>query len=750
MSKQKIRVGVAGHDLKFWMPLQDALEATGHFEFRHDLWGGHETHDEASSKALLAWADVLVAEWALGNAVYYSKNKRPNQRLFVRLHQQERRTQSPAHIDYRNVEKMIFVGPHILQDCVEKFPIPKEICTVIANFVDVSRYDHPKLGGTDYTLGMIGINPAMKRLDLAVDTLEILSGKDDRYTLRVKGRNPASIGWLWARTAEREYYTDLYHRINSGALRHRVIFDPAGPDVQHWLKMVGCILSPSDFESFHMALAEGAASGALPVVWNWEGAGQLYPEFPLVSDPQEAAEQIEFFNKSSAGRRYRRQVKDVIRRRYDASLIAEQWGTLLGERKSEPRRVPAARRKRSLLVIWAIDRWETFHRREMIQALAANLQDTHDILVIEPGSHFQTVAKLGWDSEGMLLDNLRGQLQDCGEGIFRTRLFTGGIPAASRKASYQGASDPLDVLDGLIAAEFGKGVTVLHWVYKPDQALRLRKSDRFIYEVYDDYTMDFGTGKPNTGVAKAEREALALAQHVFFTSEPLHSRKAAGARSASIVGNGVAYDAFAVCRVPHVASVGRPVAGYLGNLSVFFDWQLMLEVCSAMPEIDFVFHGQIELASDDPNCAIKERMGQLKNVRFTGRVSRESGASAIARYDVLLIPFVVNDAMHAVNPLKLWEYYAVGAPVVHTPMEAIRESVPAGLVASGVQEWIAAIRQALQPPMSDAASAELRIERAREHRWEALTVAHAEIVRRLERGPLHLSQNASVAGSSVR
>lgn len=748
MSKHKIRVGVSGHDLKFWMPLQDALEATGRYEFRHDVWRGHEAHDEASSKALIAWADVLVAEWALGNAVYYSRHKKSHQRLIIRLHLQERGTDCPKKIDYANVEKIVFVGKHILDECVEKFGIPQNICEVLGNFVDVSRYSQSKFGGYEYTLGMIGTAPSRKRLDLAIDTLDILRKRDDRYCLRVKGNSPASINWLWARTAEREYYLSVYARINSGPLRHRVIFDPQGSDVHHWFRAVGTILSPSDFESFHMAVAEGAASGALPIVWSWQGASQIYPEFPLVSSPSDAAELVEFFNKSSAGARYRRQAQDIIRRRYDASVITASWDALIsGENGELATRATSVASGKTILVVWAIDRWETFHRREMILALAANLRDTHTILVVEPGNHFQTISRLGWASEAKLRDNLAGKLEACAENVFRTRLFTGGIPREAAKAPYQGAGEVLDVLDGLIATAFGKKSDVLHWVYKPDQAVRLRKSDRFVYEVYDEYTMDFGTGELNPAVADAEREALARAQHVFFTSEPLHSRKAGRARSSSIVGNGVAYDAFAVHRVEDVAAVGRPVAGYLGNLSIFFDWQLMLEVCSSMPEMDFVFHGQIELAPEDPSRVIQERMSQLTNVRFTGRVSREAGASAIARYDVLLIPFVVNEAMHAVNPLKLWEYYAAGVPVVYSPMDAVAESAPAGLVANGAEAWIAAIRQALQPPMTDLASAELRTERAKQHRWEALTLAHADMVRKIQSGSDHLSRGARVADS---
>lgn len=745
MTKQRIRVGVSGHDLKFWMPLQRALEATGRYEFRHDVWSGHDKHDAETAKAILAWADVLVAEWALGNAVYYSRNKRRNQRLIIRLHLQERETRFPAEIDYSSVERVAFVGAHILRECVEKFAIPREICCVLGNFVDVTRYSLPKFGGAEFTLGIIGTAPSRKRLDLAVDTLDILRRQDDRYSLRVKGASPASIRWLWARDAERAYYTDIYKRINAGPLRHRVIFDPQGPDVHHWLRMVGALLSPSDFESFHMAVAEGAASGAVPVVWSWEGAGEIYPEFQLVNNAQEAAALIDFNNRSAAGARYRKQVSDIIRSRYESSVITGQWDEMLsGFLERSPSAVSKAKASRGVLVVWAIDNWETFHRREMLEALGANLLEDLDIVVIELGNHYGEILRRGWSNTAEMERIAKGELIAERRNIYRTRLLTGGIPVGVERAPFQGSSpDPLTVLDGLLEQQFGRSVPVLHWVYKPDQALRMGDR-RFVYEVYDDYTFDFGSGAPIAQMLRAEREILPKAEHVFFTSQPLMDRKGTKARNASLTGNGVNYAPFARFRLNDDDVQGRPVAGYLGNLSDFFDWDLMHAVCVAMPDVDFVFHGQVEVEKLSDRLAIYDSMTRLPNVLFTGRVSRALGAAAVARYDVLLIPFVVNEAMHAVNPLKLWEYYATGRPVVTTPMEAIEEAAPMAIVAEGVDAWIAAIRQSVSGAATERVVIEARIARAKDHQWEHLTRHHADVIRKLEWRGMSLSAKGSV------
>jgi len=319
---------VTGHDLKFWRPLQSRLNEMGHFEFREDEWRNHDEHDHEHTVATLAWADVIVAEWALGNAVFAARHKLPHQKLIVRLHLQERNTAFPSHVDWQNVDQVLFVGPHILLECVEKFSIPQELCQVLGNFVDCERFARPKLDGVEFTLGLLGSVPSRKRLDRALDVLEKLAAYDDRYTLRVKGESPAGYEWLWQRKDEREYYESLYRRINgSPNLRHRVIFDPPADDVPNWLRLVGVMLSPSDFESFHMAVAEAAAASTLPIVWDWEGVRDIYPEVVPVGSIEEAVSRI---RTSHADREQSiSAIRAGVCARYGIEGVIDRWADLL-------------------------------------------------------------------------------------------------------------------------------------------------------------------------------------------------------------------------------------------------------------------------------------------------------------------------------------------------------------------------------------------------------------------------------------
>lgn len=300
--RPKTKVLVAGHDLKFFTLLQKKLEETGQLEFLTDQWLGHDKHDEAQSRALLEQADVIFCEWCLGNLKWYSHNKKPQQRLVARFHAQEVRVPYMAEADWANIDHITFVSEHTRRQALEVFKgFPINKTSVIPNYLDETKFTlKKKTGEACFTLGMIGVAPKSKRLDRAVDLLEELLAEDSRYCLRVKGKHPLDYGWLLNREDERTYYRNVFERINSNPnLRHKVFFDPPGDDVNEWFTMVGFILSPSEFESFHMAIGEGILTGAVPVIWDWDGAAEIWGKERIVSDIQTAKRLVLEFDKKT-------------------------------------------------------------------------------------------------------------------------------------------------------------------------------------------------------------------------------------------------------------------------------------------------------------------------------------------------------------------------------------------------------------------------------------------------------------------
>ena len=145
------------------------------------------------------------------------------------------------------------------------------------------------------TLGLLGFVPQTKRLDRAVLLLDSLRKSGVNATLSVKGHRPEELEFMHApsRVKELDSYYDTYEMINSLGLAEYVNFEGWGANVREWYEQIDVILSPSENESFHYAVADGVLSGCLPVVWNWKEATVIYPEDWVITDVDEAKTLIE-------------------------------------------------------------------------------------------------------------------------------------------------------------------------------------------------------------------------------------------------------------------------------------------------------------------------------------------------------------------------------------------------------------------------------------------------------------------------
>jgi glycosyltransferase involved in cell wall biosynthesis len=286
--EQRRRLVIAGHDFKFLSGIPDRARAMG-AEIREDIWTGHNKHDVATSRELLEWAEVVLCEWCLGNAVWYSENVRNDQRLAIRFHRVERTTDYPATVDIERVDAVVFVGPHLLEEAEQRYGWPADKLRLVPNAVDVTALRREKLPGSAFNLGMIGFVPAIKRIDRALDIVELLRARDRRFRLIVKGKPPWAFPWMRQRDEERRMFQEAYRRIETAPLlRGAVTFEEHGPNIPAFLRKVGMIVSTSDYEGHQVAVAEGMASGCIPVVLDRLGAREQY-DAPWVHESPDAA-----------------------------------------------------------------------------------------------------------------------------------------------------------------------------------------------------------------------------------------------------------------------------------------------------------------------------------------------------------------------------------------------------------------------------------------------------------------------------
>ncbi len=324
-----LRVVIAGHDLKFFTQLSQYFRLQPDLEVRIDQWAALGDHDEAKSRELAEWADVIICEWCGPNAVWYSRHKRRSARLLVHLHRFELYAPYPDQVKIGNVDQVICVSDHYARLTREMTGWPAAKVVTVPNPLDVLQLDRPKLEGARFHLGMISIGESRKRFDLGLDVLEELRRDDDRYLLFVKSGMPWEHWWVWQHQEQRSHFSEAFRRVQrSPLLRDAVVFDDAGPDVAAWLRRIGFVLSTSDDESFHVAPAEGMASRAVPVIRHWPGAETIYDRRWIGETPAEMAASISALSSPEAWEAARQTAHEHVQP-FELGTVAETWLRLI-------------------------------------------------------------------------------------------------------------------------------------------------------------------------------------------------------------------------------------------------------------------------------------------------------------------------------------------------------------------------------------------------------------------------------------
>lgn len=328
-TNRKTNLLFAGHDLKFAKEIIEHFKNKEQYNVKIDQWKGHTNHDELQSKKHLEWADIIFCEWGLGNAVWYSNNKLPGQKLIVRMHQQERFTEYPKLFNLEKIDNIITVSPYFFEEFHRLFQLPKSKLKMIYNYVNCEKFAKvPKkdYNQIKYNLGICGVLPKMKRLDLALKIFEELWNQDNKYKIFIKSKRPEQLSWLMRREDEKKYYENIYEKINNSPWKNNVIFDEHGDDMDQWFSKIGYILSTSDFESFHLAPMEGMASGSYPIVRNWAGAETIYNESNIFDSVRSM---VEFIRKEPLTSEMSNELKRYPKSNFDLPIILKQYEQLI-------------------------------------------------------------------------------------------------------------------------------------------------------------------------------------------------------------------------------------------------------------------------------------------------------------------------------------------------------------------------------------------------------------------------------------
>ncbi len=203
--------------------------------------------------------------------------------------------------------------------------------------------------------------------------------------------------------------------------------------------------------------------------------------------------------------------------------------------------------------------------------------------------------------------------------------------------------------------------------------------------------------------------AMGEATVVAAVTRTLHAQTLRTRPDALYLPNAVDYAHFAgaaaIADDPELLSwreEGRPIAGYYGAVASWFDYDLLEAVARRRADWNFLVIGPLY----DQNAENRLPLG-LSNVKWLGPRDYSALPGYLRLFDVAMIPFQINEITRATSPLKLYEFFAGGKPVVSTPMPEC-EACAEVRVARTAEEFADALDAALADSRDEACRERIR------------------------------------------
>lgn len=209
-------------------------------------------------------------------------------------------------------------------------------------------------------------------------------------------------------------------------------------------------------------------------------------------------------------------------------------------------------------------------------------------------------------------------------------------------------------------------------VYNWDHTRHYPEGALTVYDWIDE--LDVFDGHKLDKLHRLHSQAMADAAVVTVSARSLLDRARRERPDAIYLPNAVEFERFADwSKTPpnspalqKLRSNGNPIAGYYGAIARWMDYELLLEVATQRKDWNFLFIG--------PNydrSAKGRRVFTLPNVARLQAQPYGDLPGWLQVFDVALIPFLVNSITESTSPLKLFEYFAGGKPVVASRMPEV-------------------------------------------------------------------------------
>ena len=174
----------------------------------------------------------------------------------------------------------------------------------------------------------------------------------------------------------------------------------------------------------------------------------------------------------------------------------------------------------------------------------------------------------------------------------------------------------------------------------------------------------------------------------------------------------------------NILKMNKPIIGYYGALASWFDYNLIKYLAKKRPEYNIVLFG---VKYD--NSLEKSNINEYSNIFFLGSKNYNILQNYASKFNVCTIPFLINDITKATSPLKLFEYMALGKPIVTTAMTECKK-YKSVFISDNYDEFVSLIDDAIN--IKDSEYFNLLEKEALENTWYEKAKIIIELIKKYE------------------
>jgi glycosyltransferase involved in cell wall biosynthesis/GT2 family glycosyltransferase len=230
-------------------------------------------------------------------------------------------------------------------------------------------------------------------------------------------------------------------------------------------------------------------------------------------------------------------------------------------------------------------------------------------------------------------------------------------------------------------------VGVVHNPYWTDLALRMKEEHhwKIIYDCMDEWENFQGLGNE---IIEVEDRLVKKVDLITVTAELLYKKWKTVNKNCLIIRNACDFEHFSKAS-PNtlLANIPRPIIGFFGGIAEWIDIELIRRVAIQQKNWSFVLLGGI-FTDVTP-------IKGLPNVYLLGNQPYSTMPDYLINFDICIIPFKKNKITESANPVKLYEYFSLGKPVVARDLTEIKYYQDYIYVYHTEEEFVSSVQKAL-------------------------------------------------------